>query len=87
LKNHFINNHSRGKGRKITDFLVKKIDKNFRKDLNNFIINGCHAFNIVEESDFKRMIINLSPDTQITSRFTVRKDIQIEFEEKKTTKI
>jgi len=84
LKNHFINNHSRGKGRKITDFLVKKIDKNFRKDLNSFIINGCHAFNIVEESDFKRMITNLSPDTQIPSRFTVKKDIQTEFEEKKT---
>jgi nucleoside diphosphate kinase len=83
LKNPYIKSHESFKGKKITEFLVKKTDRNFRKDLIRFIVNGNHAFNIVEEPDFKQLIAGLSSEIQIPSHQTIQREINSDFEENK----
>ncbi len=81
LKSHYLKNHQKIKERKITEFTVKKIGRNLRQNLIRFIVNGNHALNIVEEPDFKQLIVSLSPETQLPSRFTIKRDIETEFED------
>ena len=44
LKSHYVKSHQSIRGEKITQFLVRKTDDNFRKNLIRFIVNGGHAF-------------------------------------------
>jgi hypothetical protein len=52
--------------------------------LIRFIVNGNHAFNIVEEPDFKQLIAGLSPEIQLPSHQTIQREISSEFEENKS---
>jgi hypothetical protein len=47
----------------------------FRQNLSEFIIKDNHAFNIVEEPTFIRMIKLLSPKEAFSSRYSIQRDV------------
>jgi hypothetical protein len=70
---------------KINEFFKTCESKNsdFRQNLLNFIVNGCHLFSIVEETDFKNLSLGINKDLQIPSRFTIQREIIQNFKDNK----
>jgi hypothetical protein len=49
----------------------------------NFIVNGCHPFSIVEETDFKNLLLGINKDLKIPSKFTIQREIMQNFKDNK----
>jgi hypothetical protein len=78
LKRHYNKQHLiSSKQMKMTSYFktnAPKENKTFRQCLSEFIINGNHAFTIVEEPGFVQLIRSLS-NVEIPKRMTIKRDI------------
>jgi hypothetical protein len=80
LKTHYNKQHLiSSKQMKMTLYFktnASKENKTFRQCLSEFIINGNHAFTIVEEPGFVQLIRSLS-NVEIPKRMAIKRDIQL----------